>query len=377
MLMETAGMFEIRAAAGEQVLKLASDKNIEVRLASFTDGNEYSFYQLDETQKNWSYKGTARPEVNEKRAIVESQIASLSKSPVFPFTSDYFALSVGSMLDLMLNNDYSRISANKNRNIVIDKAKAYGFAVYDISGWANVKFGPDYYYTGEILWYKKGGLQLPTWTKKSCNVSEANALGNKMYELTILEDVDKNPRSTKIRAQAYLPLRYVLKSKPEKWQSDYDAIMKKISDKEQELVVTASVFRTFNISALGFCNWDQLKDLGQPLELAANFDWGQEADADELPYVYYFVNQHKTYVRIAPQEWAHIKLAEDSTAFFLAVISPETIAVFDNAAYRQIDFAKLRSAQTRELQFPMKTQSATTRATLEALLQETKKGQGR
>ncbi len=64
---ESAGMFEIRAFAKDEELKLRKDKTISIKLASFKEGDFDAFY-MDETTSNWQILPKNRIERNRKKA---------------------------------------------------------------------------------------------------------------------------------------------------------------------------------------------------------------------------------------------------------------------------------------------------------------------
>lgn len=55
--LESAGMFEIRAFSKDQELKLASGKQIDVKLATNSADERFDVYALDTAAKTWQYKG--------------------------------------------------------------------------------------------------------------------------------------------------------------------------------------------------------------------------------------------------------------------------------------------------------------------------------
>lgn len=59
--LETAGMFEVTAKAGNEPVFLAAQKTITVELASKTAEDRFNQYYLDTVSKNWRYLGPDKP----------------------------------------------------------------------------------------------------------------------------------------------------------------------------------------------------------------------------------------------------------------------------------------------------------------------------
>lgn len=96
--LETAGMFKIDGKAGDQKVKIADNKEIEIQLASFKEGNDFNFYAFDETAGNWIEKGRTDPMPN---PVKKEALEFLGPDPIKPVaiqkaksTDQVFELSV-------------------------------------------------------------------------------------------------------------------------------------------------------------------------------------------------------------------------------------------------------------------------------------------
>ena len=62
--METAGMFEINGSQNGQDVQIADGKDIEVKMGSFVEGENFDFFYFDKKACNWETQGTTKPEKN-------------------------------------------------------------------------------------------------------------------------------------------------------------------------------------------------------------------------------------------------------------------------------------------------------------------------
>ena len=58
--METAGMFEINGSQNGQTIEIANDKEIEVKMGSFVEGENFDFFHFDTKACNWETKGNSK-----------------------------------------------------------------------------------------------------------------------------------------------------------------------------------------------------------------------------------------------------------------------------------------------------------------------------
>lgn len=355
--MQTAGMFEIKARQGTQNLELADAKTVKVQMASYQTGSDYNFYSFDNDSANWVYEGTAPPEENKNIATIQTNISKLESQPSFPFGKDYFVFQLGTALDLYFNNNWKRINKS-NTKFMAKKLDEYGMDYVDINANASFKIWGRYYYASEILWKKEGGVKLPSWVKmNNAYVFEAKPKGGKMYRIGIQESDwrKKNRKKVYITAKAHLPLQRVLKRKPDAWQEAYASIQEEIKLEQKRLATEALVFRTYEVKKMGWCNWDRIQTRYNTIQLAANFTWpNMDKETDMQRVVYYFVDNQSSYIRVREEDWPSISLSQDKSAFFMAVVGADSIAVFDNKQYAKINFSQLKNQEAPQLDLPMK-----------------------
>jgi hypothetical protein len=84
----TAGMFTMTANLEGQELAIGKDAFIDVEMASFKDGKEYNFYELDSANKNWSYLGQNDPKPNERKVV---QMEQFKDNNLIDFNINYSA----------------------------------------------------------------------------------------------------------------------------------------------------------------------------------------------------------------------------------------------------------------------------------------------
>ncbi len=355
--MQTAGMFEVRAYAGDQELRLADDKQISLKMASYEAGSDYNFYTFNEDSASWQYEGYTAPEENSNIAEIKEKIRELEPKHPFPLNKDYFIFQLGTALDLYFRNDWKKIEKYGTK-FMAKKLKEYGMDYIDIGAHASFRIWGRYYYASEVLWKKPGGVKLPSWINmKTAHVYEVKRVKGKTYRIGIKESDwrKKKPKKYSFTAEAYLPLQRVLRRRPNQWQEAYASIQKEIEVEQRRLETQAQVFRSYDVKQMGWCNWDRIQKRFETVQLAANFTWpGSDRETGQEKMVYYFIDNQTSYIRVRENDWPMVSLSEDKTAFFLAVIGADSIAIFDTQQYSAIDFGALKKQKEPKLDVPMK-----------------------
>ncbi len=106
---QTAGMFEIKGTTEKDIpVQIAKEAAIRVEMASFTTGDEYSFYYFNEQEGQWILKGTSTAQENEEKKLKLKSLPEIAEAPLKPIkqqeNSLVFDLEVNAALYPELND---------------------------------------------------------------------------------------------------------------------------------------------------------------------------------------------------------------------------------------------------------------------------------
>ena len=83
--METAGMFEIKGEYEGEEIFIKGDKEIQVNLASYNEGDNFNFYKLGPKDCRWEEKGTAKATVNLNKKVRLLELENkMAQKPIGP-----------------------------------------------------------------------------------------------------------------------------------------------------------------------------------------------------------------------------------------------------------------------------------------------------
>ncbi len=343
--LSTAGTFELQAQQSGIDAFLKDSTSIKVRMASFTSGDDYDFYQLDEYSGNWANKGTAAPEVNTERKKVKQKISRLRPSVRFPLHSKYMAFNYQAILDIYFNDDWVKMKQDQG---VPAQMKKYGL------GWNETQIHQDIIWKNQkihgalMVWKNLSKKAFPTWSKTTYGKLEK--INGNQYRYHMANKDSSEFFST--RLLAVMPLKTLFAFPPEKWKNDYEATMVKVYEEQERLKTMAEVYRTFEVNQMGIYNWDRLVKMEESLLLSANFSVKTENPLTELTMVY-ISGDNRMVVKFPKEKWPDMNLLEDKKGRIFCLLSDRKIALYPASAYQKIDFATLRKTENPEHYFEM------------------------
>jgi len=347
--LSTAGMFEIRAMKDSSEIQIQKGKELQIKMASYTAEDDYSFYMLDEEAKNWAFTGNNKPEINKKIKEIADTIERLEPEIKFPLEEDkFFALNYSGLIDVVFRNKFWE---NKKSTFPKSKAKKYGLEWSGIEGGFN-----SIYFHGveklafEMVWENLSGKKMPRWVNKDSYLNEIIKIGKDLYILKLVSGKKK----MNLKVKAIMPIRQLFALKPETWQNNYDVVMKRIEEEQKRMLRQCAVFRTFNISTTGTHNWDRVYHRKDKVYVNADFKFGNQIDEKLADIdIFYFVDNNKSFVKFSSFDTDSIMLVPDSSCRFVAVLSPTEAAIFSPKEYQGLDFSKITANQN--MSFDMKT----------------------
>lgn len=318
----TAGMFELRAFKDSSEIFIKNDKKLEVKMASYKSDPDFNFYYLDEANGNWKYSGRNEPEVNPKIKEISDSISKLKNTQIISTEENkMFALNYNAVLDIYFRNR----SFNRESKAPKRKAEKYGLEYSSINGYQDVYFRGRKYEAWEMVWELENANRLAYWTKKGAYIDKLTALGNNGYYMKIKSGNDK---SITYKVKTLMPLKALFATTPERWQEEYEQVLERMEEEQRRLDRQAEVYRTFSVNATGFYNWDRIMKMPGNFYIVANYEFDQKPETEfEAADIFYFTDNKQTFTRFKMQQGDSIRIAPDSTAIMLTVVSPTKAAV--------------------------------------------------
>ena len=355
-IFETAGMFELRAEKDGKSLTLAPESKIDVRLASYVEGNDYNVFQLDEKIGNWEFLDyNYEVEANPKKAELKKKLEKQVKTIKVPFDKEYFALDYSALFDVHYKNDYNKMAGNEKNPIVAQKAKQYGLQWKNAYSYQDIYFKGVAYMGSMMLWKMISGPPEPKWmNNKQMDMAEFKLIGNQRYEMTISEY--ENPQKYKAIVEAVMPLESLYKFDAEYWEKNYSEAMAKVEMEMKQLKYEADVYRSFSIQGFGIYNYDRLSNEEDKVDIVAEFTKDSKISSQnpdfEIETVYFLPQNEKTVINYPRNTWDKIALSPKLPGSFIVIYPEQKIGIFSLEDFNKIDFTTLKSKSKKN--FPLK-----------------------
>lgn len=353
--MQTAGMFELRAEKGADVLSLAAGKTIDVRMVSYEAGNDYSFFHLDENGKGWEFIDyNSEVELNTEKVKLRKEIEKKAPSMPFPLDDKYFAFDYAAILDIMFGDDYNKIQTNKNNPAVLSKAKKYGLMWLSTSCREYINFKGVNHPAGLMVWKRISGNQFPAWVKDTNrDYCKLDHKGGNIYTMTIEEIGSEKTYVATI--ECIMPIAQLFKFTPEYWKKNYNDAMAKVESEMERLKSEADVFRSFEVAGFGIYNYDKLMKEDNAITLNANFKAEESVTKSvenyEMDLVYYVPEDNKTLIKLPKSVWENVVLIPGNKGRFISILPGATLGIYAAKKYMQLDFDKLKKTENPQMDF--------------------------
>jgi hypothetical protein len=356
MNLETAGMFEIRAQANGKQLKIADNKQIKIRFGSNDAATDINFFQLNEKSGLWEFidysNGEANPDKQKKMSLIEK----LRPKFKVPFDDYIFVFNFNSLVDMYLYGPYSQNTREASEKMMAQKFQSYGLKWPDIEIYSvYAMYNGINYHPGELVWKLLDAKEFPSWTKGSDlngwyydekkkdytqrkNGDFKHVTGNK-YTLTVRKD----KKTFVATIEIVMPLKYLFRLSPEKWQAEYAAAAEKIKAEEEAIKMEADAYREFSASSFGVYNYDRLMKLDSYFPVHAKFDYTpKKSDFSTINEVFFFPADLKTVIKYSNSNNSPVMLPKvpDAGKFITIIPGPE-IAVFEKADMEKLDYETL------------------------------------
>jgi len=285
----TAGMFTMTANLEGEELAIGKDAFIDVEMASFKDGKEYNFYELDPANKNWSYLGQNEPKTNERKVVQMEQFKD------------------GNLIDFNIN-----YSAHK-------ELKPFSKIKWIYSG-KKKKMDP----------FKNKWVFKERWRDITLETIDASK-GDYIIHLK------SNRKTFDFKASPY-----VVGDRGEflaQLNSNIDGLNEAILEqkrKEEAIEMQANILREFKIRTFGACNWDTAK---KRWLAAGNEIFDAEFTMKDHEILFservYFVDKTDDLVtNKMGSRWKEFMSAKDHDQAIIAVLDDNRVAICNTKSYR-------------------------------------------
>lgn len=335
--METAGMFEIKGEQKGQEIFVKGDKDIEVNLASFNEGNEFNFYKLGPKDCRWADKGTAAAKPNLKKQTRLAELdAELPTAPVKPRKHSNVENFV---FDLDVN--YS----------MFPELKSFKGVVWEYAGQGENPEKNEWIFTSD-------------WDKINLEKSSTG-----YFEL-VLSNKDKKFKTLVRPVLSDENYEEALAAFTATKMAAYNTVKKAQQDERERLNAQAGLVRSFNVSGFGIYNWDIWHKPGRTRCVAKpKFDVMANVDSDINKISYFLVmGGQRSVVRYSPSTLSKFsfKAADDNA--LLAVLPEGKVAIFSAKDFKNLDLASIEKNHTALMEMATETMTVSSLGNLDEVI---------
>lgn len=358
MVLQTAGMYEIRGEYNNAPVRVDTDKPISITIGSFYDDSRQGFFKLDEETGDWDLVDIPEAKYNEEVISLRNKVATLKPEWIIPLPPNFYVFSLGRMADIFLNDDWDKIR-NANMDAMKQKMTGYGVKTMNIDRcWISVKYKGNSYDAAEMLWQANKSLIIPKWVKdtyRSYYDNEKNEykeqillkkINGNLYKLTIIDY--KNNKRWSADLKLITHLRYLIKYSPEQLIAKQEQIEQEIQEAEEKLKTLRLIEYTAEIYEMGIYNCDRPVYFreGQP-QLNFSFD-GIAVTEKEIHKISVFNNDLSSYA--IPTSYKPITCAFFKGVNKIVLISKSgDIGLFSGQDFEKLDSAAIRESLSLEI----------------------------
>lgn len=335
--METAGMFEIKGEKEGQEIFVKGDKDIEVNLASFNEGDDFNFYKLGPKDCRWEDKGTGKATPNLKK---ESRLAVLdAELPLKPIKPRKHSNVENFVFDLDVN--YS----------MFPELKTFKGVVWEYAGQGK---NPE----------KNSWIFSSNWEKIEVKKSPTG-----YFEL-ILTDVEKTFKTLVRPVLSDADYEKALAEFTETKMKEYNKVKTAQADERARLSLQADLSRSFSVAGFGTYNWDIWHNPGRTIcRPKPKFDVLANVDTDVNKISYFLVmGERNAVVRYSPKTLSKFSFNASDENALLAVLPEGKIAIFSAKDFKGLDLAQLRKNKTVLMEMATETMTVASLDNLDEVL---------
>ncbi len=300
---QTAGMIEILGYQGSEAVFIAPGKELEVKMASFTNEDNYNLYFLDK-DKGWKDIGKAKLSKNKEK------------------------------------EEGMRIVAAKPRPPVKGKAE-------EMDG--EVMFEANYDNFPELKPFK--GVRWMAEDQVAYKAMEDKII-TKNWNDVQLEELDEEGLRYRIKLKHKYSASLSIDVKPILEGEDYEKGMKRFQDKmdkynkilkekgleEERLVTQADVYRTFTVSGFGIFNCDRYMRNTPCVNMTPEYSFPEDSYVDpSKTAIYQICGSNRGVILHMPDEKPSLSFLPEEANYLVAVLPGNKIAVVYPEAFKKLE----------------------------------------
>jgi hypothetical protein len=311
--METAGMFEIKGEQEGQEIFVKGDKDIEVNLASFNEGDDFNFYKLGSKDCRWEDKGKgtgkAKPNLKKQARLAELD-AKLPRVPVRPRKHSNVENFV---FDLDLN--YS----------MFPELKTFKGVVWEYAGQGKNPEKNDWIFSSD-------------WDRIDLQKSPTG-----FFEL-VLSNADKEFKTLVRPVLSDENYEEALANFTENKMNAYEKVKTAQKEERGRLDAQANLSRSFAVAGFGTYNWDIWHQPGRMIcHARPKFEVADNVDSDVNNISYFLVmGKRHSVVRYSASTLSKFSFKDSDDNALLAVLPGGKIAIFSAKDFKKLDLAKIQ-----------------------------------
>ena len=280
----SAGMFEIKAKSKGKEIFIDQGKSIGVDFASYKEGDDFSFYKMDEASGKWSYKGIRKPEKNEIK--------------------------------------FQKLERFKDENLV----------VFDIDYSTHEELKPFHH----LKW-------LCLDPEEKDNPITHDWVARERWTDMELKSLDKAQGIYEVHL---ISAEKEARFKVSPYQMDNEALAAQVEtlnetvrqrkEEEQRIQFEADITRNFQVSSFGTYNWDKIeKEVaeGNLVVTNASFEIDSKGLSENM-HIYHFSGKDKLLSRVT-NKWDKLLFNPNETNKLLVVMPDNYVALSDPAEFTQ------------------------------------------
>jgi hypothetical protein len=286
----SAGMFEIAAEQNDESLAIKEGQQINVSLASFKEGNDFSFYRLDTENGDWSNIGIAAADTNDEKA---KSLKAFKDNNLIAFDIDY---SANPELGPFNGINWTYVGTDKKSNPLKNK-------------W--------------ILKERWRTMRLSSQNKKTG-----------AYTITLAN-------SKKSVAMEMAP--YFLENQQQEMEAfasmveNYHTLVEQQKAEEGRIQLEADLTRSFPISEFGLYNWDKIDKIVQEEQLAVvNASFSVDGKPLEAKSQVYFINGKEKLLARETLVWDKLVYQPKEKNWIVLVLPDNRAAVCGAGMFRRV-----------------------------------------
>lgn len=335
--METAGMFEIKGEQAGQEIFVKGDKDIQVNLASFNEGDDFNFYKLGQKDCRWKDKGTGKAKPNaKKQARLAVLDAELPKVPVKPRKRSNVENFV---FDLDVN--YS----------MFPELKTFSGVVWEYAGQGENPEKNEWIFSAD-------------WDKIDLKKSPTG-----FFELN-LSSRDGNFKTLVRPVLSDANYEEALAAFTENKMKAYNKVKTAQKGERDRLALQADLSRNFSVAGFGTYNWDIWHQPGRTLchpkpkfDALANVD----TDVNRISYFLVMGGRHAV-VRYSPSNLSKFSFKASEANALLAVLPEGKVAIFSAKDFKALDLDKVRRSNSVLMEMATETMTVSSLDNLDEVI---------